>query len=201
MPGLKRMSKSYLNNGRTHKIINLFQSWGNYELERMVKISKKSIPLEKPWGKRLVKGGICYRLRFTPMVWGGYGRINLRIGFLPFNCEENPGEVFLPLRDKERFRLVRGDYSLVWLNPETGAYDEKAIDIAPECIRFFCEQHGKKLKISEQFSPGESSTPKQETVAWNFLVIFLSIGLRTWINLNNSKKKLSSLTSFCFIFS
>ena len=87
------------------------------------------------------------------------------LDFYPLIVEENPGEVFLPLRDKERFRLVRGDYSLVWLNPETGAYDEKAIDIAPECIRFFCEKHGKKLKISEQFSPGESSTAKQETVA------------------------------------
>ena len=87
------------------------------------------------------------------------------LDFYPLVVEENPGEVFLPLRDKERFRLVRGDYSLVWLNPETGAYDEKAIDIAPECIRFFCEKHGKKLKISEHFSPGESSTTMQETVA------------------------------------
>jgi hypothetical protein len=63
--------------------------------------------------------------------------------------EENPGEVFLPLRDKKRFQAVRGDYTLIWLNPETGIYDEKAIDIAPECIRFFCEKYGKKIKVSE----------------------------------------------------
>jgi hypothetical protein len=64
--------------------------------------------------------------------------------------EDDPGEVFLPLRDKERFRLVAGDYALIWLNPETGAYDDKAIDIAPECIRFFCEKYGKRLKASEK---------------------------------------------------
>lgn len=37
-----------------------------------------------------------------------------------------------------------GNYALIWPNPETGAYDEKAIDIAPECVRFFCEKYGKK---------------------------------------------------------
>jgi hypothetical protein len=51
---------------------------------------------------------------------------------------------------KERFRLVEGDYSLIWLDPETGIYDEKAVDIAPECIRFFCEKYGKKLKAAEK---------------------------------------------------
>lgn len=82
----------------------------------------------------------------------------------PLIMEENPGEVFLPLRDKKRFRLVKGDYALIWLNPETGAYDEKAIDIAPECIRFFCEKYGKKLKISEKLSPSESLVTKHETI-------------------------------------
>ena len=71
------------------------------------------------------------------------------LDFYPLFVEENPGEVFLPLRDVERFRLVKGDYALIWLNPDTGTYDESAIDIAPECIRFFCEKYGKKLKISE----------------------------------------------------
>jgi hypothetical protein len=67
--------------------------------------------------------------------------------------EDNPGGVFEVLKDKERFQLVEGDYALAWLNPETGLYDEKAIDIAPECIRFFCEKYGKKLKVAELAMP------------------------------------------------
>ena len=38
---------------------------------------------------------------------------------------------------------------LIWPNPETGGYDEQAIDIAPECIRFFCERYGHVLNGSE----------------------------------------------------
>lgn len=72
------------------------------------------------------------------------------LDFYPLMVKDNPGGVFLPLKDKERFRLVEGDYALVWLNPETGAYDEQAIDIAPECIRYFCEKYGKKLKAPEK---------------------------------------------------
>jgi hypothetical protein len=73
-----------------------------------------------------------------------------KLDFYPLIMEDDPGEVFLRLRDKEHFRLVEGDYALIWLNPETGAYDEKAIDIAPECIRFFCEKYGKKVKASQK---------------------------------------------------
>jgi hypothetical protein len=62
--------------------------------------------------------------------------------------EENPGGVFTPLREKARFRLVRGDYALIWPNPETGEYDERAIDLAPECVRFFCQRYGKAVKPS-----------------------------------------------------
>jgi hypothetical protein len=72
------------------------------------------------------------------------------LDFYPLIMEDDPGEIFLRLRDKEHFRLVEGDYALIWLNPETGAYDEKAVDIAPECIRFFCEKYGKKVKASEK---------------------------------------------------
>jgi hypothetical protein len=86
------------------------------------------------------------------------------LDFYKLIVEENPGEVFLPLRDKEKFRLVKGDYSLIWLNPETGAYDEGAIDIAPECIRFFCEKYGKKLKISGKFMPSKSTEATHETL-------------------------------------
>ncbi len=72
------------------------------------------------------------------------------LDFYPLVVEDNPGGVFAVLKDKERFRLVEGNYALVWPNPETGEYDERAIDIAPECIRFFCERYGKKLKVAER---------------------------------------------------
>ncbi len=68
------------------------------------------------------------------------------LDFYPLMVADNPGGVFLALKDKDRFCLVEGDYALVWLNPKTGAYDEQAIDIAPECIRFFCQKYGRKLK-------------------------------------------------------
>ena len=54
--------------------------------------------------------------------------------------------LLLPLRDIKRFKFVKGDYALVWPNPETGEYDESAIDLAPECVRFFCERYGKVVK-------------------------------------------------------
>ena len=72
------------------------------------------------------------------------------LDFRPLIAEEYPGEVLLPLRDKRRFRKVRGDYTLMWLNPETGEYDGKAVDIAPECIRYFCENYGKKIKAPQK---------------------------------------------------
>ena len=54
------------------------------------------------------------------------------------------------MKDRERFKQVRGDYALIWPNPETGAYDEQTIDIAPECVRFFSERHGKAVKVCAQ---------------------------------------------------
>ena len=80
------------------------------------------------------------------------------LDFHPLIVEENPGEVLLPLREKKRFQFVEGDYALIWPNPETGAYDEKVIDIAPECVRFFCEKHGEKLKSRVEESRVEPST-------------------------------------------
>ncbi len=68
------------------------------------------------------------------------------LDFYPLLMEEDPGPVLRPMRDEERFKLIKGDYALIWLNPENGAYDENAVDIAPECIRFFCEKYGKKVK-------------------------------------------------------
>ena len=86
------------------------------------------------------------------------------LDFYPLIMEDDPGEVFLRLRDKEHFRLVEGDYALVWLNPETGAYAEKAVDVAPECIRFFCEKYGKKVKASEKSMLSKTSLPKNKTI-------------------------------------
>ena len=70
------------------------------------------------------------------------------LDFYELIVKDNPGGVFEVLKDKERFALVVGDYALIWLNPETNVYDEQAIDIAPESIRFFCEKYGKKVKVS-----------------------------------------------------
>jgi len=72
------------------------------------------------------------------------------LDFYPLIVNENPGEALLPLRDKNRFEFVEGDYTLIWPNPQTGAHDEEAIDLAPECVRFYCEKYGKKLKTPEE---------------------------------------------------
>jgi len=47
---------------------------------------------------------------------------------------------------------VKGDYALIWPNPETGAYDEAAIDLAPECVRFFCERYGTLVKPAQSMA-------------------------------------------------
>ncbi|MCX5645611.1 MAG: hypothetical protein NTZ17_13195 [Phycisphaerae bacterium] len=70
------------------------------------------------------------------------------LDFRPLVVEDNPGGVFTALKDRERFKWVRGEDTLIWPNPETGAYDERAIDMAPECVRFFCEKYGKPLKLA-----------------------------------------------------
>lgn len=72
------------------------------------------------------------------------------LDFYPLVVVDNPGGVFAVLRDKERFSQVHGDYALIWLNPETGGYDDKALDVAPECVRFFCDKYGKKVTITER---------------------------------------------------
>ena len=75
------------------------------------------------------------------------------LDFRPLFVDENPGGALEALRHQKRFALVSADYSLNWLNPDTGAYDETAIDIAPECIRFFCERYGQLLKAGASVSP------------------------------------------------
>lgn len=71
------------------------------------------------------------------------------LDFYPLLVEEDPGPALLPLRDEERFQFVKGDYALIWPNPDTGGYDELAIDLAPECVRFFCEHYGKLVKPAQ----------------------------------------------------
>ena len=68
----------------------------------------------------------------------------------PLLLDENPGSALLPSRDVERFQSVKGDYALSWPNPETGEYDGAAVDIAPECIRFFCERYGTVVKARKR---------------------------------------------------
>ncbi|MBI4530852.1 MAG: hypothetical protein HY709_04955 [Candidatus Latescibacteria bacterium] len=78
------------------------------------------------------------------------------LDFYPLVMEENPGGVFMALKDKDRFRVVRGEYALIWPNPATGEYDEQAIDMAPECVRFFCERYGKAVKVSVKHEAAET---------------------------------------------
>lgn len=80
------------------------------------------------------------------------------LDFAPLFAEQNPGGVFTVLRDVTRFQQVVGDYALIWLDPETGSYDENVIDLAPECVRFFCERYGRLLK-----APGEAAHLEQAT--------------------------------------
>ncbi len=71
------------------------------------------------------------------------------LDFSPLLVEEDPGKALLPLQDLERFQFVKGDYALIWPNPETGDYDEAVIDLAPECVRFFCEHYGQLVKAPQ----------------------------------------------------
>ena len=43
-------------------------------------------------------------------------------------------------------RAVTPPYNPVWPNPDTGGYDERAIDLAPECVRFFFDRIGTLVK-------------------------------------------------------
>jgi hypothetical protein len=72
------------------------------------------------------------------------------LDFFPLLVTDNPGSVFAPLKELARFRLVEGNYALIWPNPDTGAHDEQMIDLAPECVRFFCERYGKPVKLPER---------------------------------------------------
>jgi hypothetical protein len=66
------------------------------------------------------------------------------------------------MQDKERFRAVKGDYALIWPNPENGAYDEKVVGIAPEYARFFVEKYGKSVKIAQRLTEARHARSKEQ---------------------------------------
>ena len=68
------------------------------------------------------------------------------LDFEPLLNSSEENTVFQQLKDKERFSMAHGNYSLNWYDPQTNEYNENAIDIAPECIRFFCQRYGKTIK-------------------------------------------------------
>jgi hypothetical protein len=115
-----------------------WQEWRNYAEDEQHWVNHD----ERGLLKAEYVEGFVLRLRFEEELDVSIYELD----FAPLFVANNPGGLFAPLRAVERFRLVAGDYALVWLNRETGQYDEAAIDIAPECIRFFCEQYGRLLK-------------------------------------------------------
>jgi Cthe_2314-like HEPN len=80
----------------------------------------------------------------------------------PMILEENPGSVLMPLRNIERFRIVKGDYALIWPELETGEGSDATIDLAPECVRFFCEQYGVRIVAKETIINRRTSAVSQE---------------------------------------
>lgn len=68
------------------------------------------------------------------------------LDFYPLLIEEDPGEVLRSLRNQEYFATAQGHYSLNWFNPqanpEFGLVGEPTIDLAPECVRYFCQTYG-----------------------------------------------------------
>ena len=126
----------------------LLRLWFEEEMEYLLNIrGQRSSTFGKSRTSGLTRPVLLRRYEMDVSIY--------ELDFYPLFVIENPGGVFSVLADPERFRLVVGDYALAWLNPETGVYDETTIDIAPECIRFFCERYGKKLK-------GVDSHPTQE---------------------------------------
>ncbi len=134
----------------------LFQSWGDdMKWKEWSAIADNASLWENRDEKGLLKAehvdGYVVRLWFEDELDVSIYEFD----FYPLFVEENPGGVFAALKDRKRFEQVRGDYALIWPNPETGEYDERAIDLAPECVRFFCERYGKALRVSEKHMVAE----------------------------------------------
>jgi len=146
------------------QIIGQFQLWGSeMKWEEWTKVARDESVWQDHEEKGLLKAD--YVRDYILRLWfeEDLDVSIYELDFGPLIVEENPGEVFLPLREKERFQFVEGDYTLIWPNLETGAYDEKVIDIAPECVRFFCENYGKELKAPVHVRSKEAmSRPKEQ---------------------------------------
>jgi len=69
-----------------------------------------------------------------------------QLDFLPILSAESSGKALKPLLDKELFGQVVGRYNLTWFDPDSGEYNEKAIDISPEAIKWFCKEYGVTIK-------------------------------------------------------
>ena len=69
------------------------------------------------------------------------------LDFLPIISSEGAGEAFQPLLKQEWFMQAVGRYNITWYDQETGDYNENAIDISPEAIRWFCCKLGKPIKV------------------------------------------------------
>ena len=64
------------------------------------------------------------------------------LDFSPLLIDDDPGNVFLFLKNKENFKNAKANYALLWDRPN----ENVSVDMAPECIRFFCERYGKVIK-------------------------------------------------------
>lgn len=80
------------------------------------------------------------RLRFTDQP----DDVAYELDFAPLLVDDNPGGVFEPLRNVNRFRNVEAEYALIWPDPVTGDAIH-AVDLAPECVRFFCQRYGRTV--------------------------------------------------------
>jgi hypothetical protein len=51
-------------------------------------------------------------------------------------------------KNREEKGLLKADYVGDYVLRLWFEYDEQVIDMAPECVRFFCERYGNALKVS-----------------------------------------------------
>ncbi|GAB2189808.1 hypothetical protein MAH1_14160 [Sessilibacter sp. MAH1] len=68
------------------------------------------------------------------------------LDFLPIISSPDAGEVFNRLLNKNLFMQAVGRYNITWYDEETGEYNENAIDISPEAVKWFCKKFGKIIK-------------------------------------------------------
>ncbi|GAB2198503.1 hypothetical protein [Sessilibacter sp. MAH4] len=72
------------------------------------------------------------------------------LDFLPIISSPDAGEVFNRLLNKNLFMQAVGRYNITWYDEETAEYNENAIDISPEAVKWFCKKFGKLIKINNE---------------------------------------------------